>query len=139
MDSSELEELARDEEILVNQARALTLRARLEFETAEIALRAYQEGVVTQLTKEFEGRIALVRSDTQRQADRLAWAGDMVVKGYLSQGQLLSERQTYARSRHELCKALGEFQLFRQFKVPKEIHTFRSQLKRAEINLRVET
>ncbi len=84
LDSSQFEELARQQEIAVSQARALCLGAQLEFETAGIALREYQEGLVTQLTKEFEGRIALGRSDTRRQADRLAWAEDMVVKGYLS-------------------------------------------------------
>jgi len=138
LDSSQFEELARQQEITVSQARALCLQAQLVFETAGIALREYQHGLVTQLTKEFEGRIALGRSDAQRQADRLAWAGDMVVKGYLSQGQLLSERQIYARAQHELRKAEGEFQLFRRFKVPKEIKTLRGQIETAEINYRVE-
>jgi HlyD family secretion protein len=138
LDSSQFEELARQQEIAVSQARALCLQAQLVFETAGIALREYQEGLVTQLTKEFEGRIALGRSDTQRQADRLAWAGDMVVKGYLSRGQLLSERQTFARAQHELRKAEGEFQLFRRFTVPKEIKTLRDQIEIAEINYRVE-
>jgi HlyD family secretion protein len=138
LDSSQFEELARQQEIMVSQARALCLQAQLLFETSGIALREYQEGLVTQLTKEFEGRIALGRSDTQRQADRLAWAGDMVVKGYLSRGQLLSERQTFARAQHELRKAEGEFQLFRRLKVPKEIKTLSGQIETAEINYRVE-
>jgi len=138
LDSSQFEEVARQQEIAVSQARALCLQAQLVFETAGIALHEYQEGLVTQLTKEFEGRIALGRSDAQRQADRLAWAGDMVVKGYLSQSQLFSERQTYARAQHELRKAEGEFQLFRRFKVPKEITSLRGQIETAEINYRVE-
>ncbi len=33
----------------------------------------------------------------KRQADRLAWAEAMAAKGYLAEGQLLSERQTLAR------------------------------------------
>jgi HlyD family secretion protein len=138
LDSSQFEELARQQEIAVSQARALCLGAQLEFETAGIALREYQEGLVTQLTKEFEGRIALGRSDTRRQADRLAWADDMVVKGYLSRGQLFSERQSYARVQHDLRKAEGEFQLFRQFTIPKEIKTLRGQIETAAINYHVE-
>jgi HlyD family secretion protein len=138
LDSAQFEEEARQQEIMVSQARALCLQAQLVFETAGIALREYQDGLVAQLTKEFEGRIALGRSDTQRQADRLAWAGDMVVKGYLSRGQLLSEQQNYARGEHELRKAEGEFQLFRQFTVPKQIKTLRGQIETAEINYRVE-
>jgi HlyD family secretion protein len=138
LDSSQFEEEAVQQEIAVNQERASWLQAKLQLETAEIALREYQEGLVDQSAKEFEGRIALGRSDTQRQADRLVWAGDMVVKGYLSPSQLLSERQTYARAKHELRKAEGEFDLFRRFTVPKEIKTLRGQIQTAEINYRVE-
>ena len=96
-----------------------------------------QAGLVTQTTTEFEARIALGRSDAQRQVDRLAWAGRMAAKGYLAEGQLLSERQTLARLRHELKNAAGEFHLFRQFEVPKEIHGLRGQIHTAEINQRL--
>jgi HlyD family secretion protein len=138
LDSSQFEELARQQEIEVNQARATRLQAQLVLETARIALRQYQEGLVTQLTKEFEGRIALGRSDAQRQADHLAWTENMVAKGYLSKGQLLSERQALARTQHELRKAEGEFRVFRRFQVPKEIQTLRGQIETAEINDRLE-
>jgi HlyD family secretion protein len=138
LDSSAIEELAREEEILVNQARALLLKASLEFETARIALREYAEGLVFQSTKEFEARIALGRSDTQRQADRLEWAERMAAKGYLAEGQLLSERQTLARLRHELKKNEGQFQFFLRFEVPKEIHGLRGQIQTAEISQRLE-
>jgi HlyD family secretion protein len=138
LDSSGLEELAREEEILVNQARASYTIASLELETSTIALREYQEGLVTQSTKEFAARIALGRSDTQRQADRVAWTEGMVAKGYLALGQLLSERQTLARSRHELMKVEGEFRVFERFQVPREIHTLQSRIHTAEIASRLE-
>jgi HlyD family secretion protein len=138
LDSSQLDEMARLEEIAVGEARAAHLQARLVLETARIALREYQEGLVDQLTKEFEGRIALGQSDTERQADRVAWAEGMVAKGYYSEGQLLSERQVLARAQHELQKAEGEFQLFRRFQVPKEIRTLWGQVETAEINERLE-
>jgi len=138
LDSSEIEELARQQEIAVNQARATSLRTRLVLETARLALREYEEGLVTQLTKEFQSRIALGRSDTQRQVDRLAWAEAMAAKGYLSQGQLLSERQSLARFQHELRRAEGEFQLFRRYQVPKEIRALRGEIEIAENNCGVE-
>jgi HlyD family secretion protein len=138
LDSSQFEELARQQEILTNQARSLCLQAQLVLETGRMALREYQEGLVTQLTKEFEGRIALGRSDMQRQADRLAWAEGMSAKGYLSEGQLLTERQTLARAQHELSKVEGEFQVFRRYHVPKEIQTLRGEIEIAENNYHVE-
>jgi HlyD family secretion protein len=138
LDSSEIEELARLEEIQVNQARASWEQAHLMHETATIALREYQEGLVTQFTKEFEGRLALGRSDTQRQTDRVAWAETMEAKGYLSKSQLLSEKQALAKAQHELRKTEGEYRLFLQFEIPREIKTLRGQIETAEISQRVE-
>ena len=138
LDSSAILELARQEEILVNLAQASYLKARLDLETAKIALKEYEEGLVTQFTSEFDSRIALGRSDAKRQEDRLAWAEAMLAKGYLAQGQLLTERQTLARLRHELKKTEGEFELFRRFQAPKEIHSLRGQIATAEINYRLE-
>jgi HlyD family secretion protein len=138
LDSSEFEELARQQEIFVNHARATCLQARLELETARIGLKAYQEGVVSQLANEFAGRIALGRSDAQRQATRLAWTEAMLAKGYLSASQRLTERQALERAQHELGKAEREFRLFQQFTVPKETKTLLSQCTVAEITFRVE-
>ena len=39
---------------------------------------------------------------------------------------------------HELKKTEGEFELFRRFQVPKEIHSLRGQIETAENNLRLE-
>ena len=138
LDSSPYEELARLQEIAVNKARALSDQARLILETAQITLREYQEGKVDQLTKEFAGRIAMGRSDVQRQADRLAWTEGMVAKGYLSRGQLQTERQTLARTEHELGKVEREFHVFRRYQVPKEIRALQGEIEIAANNHRVE-
>ena len=59
-------------------------------------------------------------------------------KGISAVGQLLTERQTLARLRHELKKTEGEFGLFRRFQAPKEIHSLRGQIATAENNYRLE-
>ena len=134
LDSSELEELARQQEIVVNQARSTSIQARLRLETAQIALREYRDGLVTQQTKEFEGRIALGRSDTQRMRDHLNWTERMVAKGYASRAQLASERQALAQAKHDLRKTEGEFDLFRKFQVQKEIVGLQGEIGIAEHN-----
>jgi HlyD family secretion protein len=138
LDSSALEELAQHEEILLNEARASCLSVQLALETAKNALREYEEGLVAESTKEFEGRLALGHSEMQRQADRVDWIVSMVAKGYLSQGQLLNDRQALARAQHELRKSEGEFKLFRGFRVPKEIRALRAQVEAAQNTYGVE-
>jgi HlyD family secretion protein len=138
LDSSAIEELARREEIQLSQAQAAWTQAKLTAETAKIALREYQEGLIKQTTQEFRGRIALGRSDARRQADRVAWSETMEAKGYLSRSQLLSERHALARIQHELRQAEGEFDLFRGFEIPRETQTLKGQIETAEITQRVE-
>ena len=102
-----------------------------------MALREYQEGLVIQTTQEYEGRIAMTRSDAQRQADRLAWAEGMSLKGYLSAGQLLTERQTLAKTRHELSKAEGELRALPPVQFPKEIRALAGRGRDGGEHLRV--
>jgi HlyD family secretion protein len=134
-DSSELAEVARQQEISVERSRALFDQARLDLETAGFQLREYQEGLVTETTKEFEGRIAFARSDVEKLSDRVAWTSAMVAKGYLAEGRRLSERQSLAQARHDLRKVEGEFELFRRFRSPKEIRSLRAQIEAAENTL----
>ena len=47
LDSSQLEELARQEEILVIEVRSTCLQAQLTLEMARIALHEYQDGLVS--------------------------------------------------------------------------------------------
>jgi HlyD family secretion protein len=138
LDASAMTELAREEQILVNQARAVRLKAQLDLETAQLALREYAEGIVNRSTKEFEARVALGRSDARRQEDRVAWAETMSKKGYLSQGQLLTERQTLAQTLHDLHKAEGQYALFVKYQAPKEIHALKGQIQIAANNDRLE-
>jgi HlyD family secretion protein len=138
-DSSQLEELARQEEIAAIQARSADEQTRLALEVARISLREYQEGQVLKLTKEFEGRIALASSDYQSQVSRVSWTESMSGKGYASKAQLITERQSLEKTRHELRKAEGEFELFRNHQAPKQIVGLRGQIGAAESNHSVES
>jgi HlyD family secretion protein len=110
----------------------------LILEIAQITLREYQEGKVDQSTKEFEGRIAMGRSELQRQADRLTWTEGMVAKGYLSRGQLLTERQALARAVQELGNVERQFHSFRRYQVPKEVRALQADIAIAANNYHVE-
>ncbi len=111
----------------------------MRLETAQIALREYRDGLVDQQTKEYEGRIALGRSDTQRMRDHLNWTERMVAKGYASRAQLASERQTLAKAEHDLRTTEGEFDLFRRFQVQKEMVGLQGEIGIAEHNRLMES
>ncbi len=137
LDSSELEAFARDDEINLGQKKSACLQAKLTLEAAQIALRAYQEGLVAQEVKELQGRIALGKSDTQKMLDRLRWSEVMLAKGYLSRAQVLTERQVLAKAQHELSSAERELELFRRFTVPRETKELQAEIGKAEQNYRL--
>ncbi len=108
LDASDFEELVRQHELLVLQARADEAKARLDLETAEIALREYRDGQLAQLRDDQQGLIALHESNLGRQRDRVAWAEAMLTRGYVSTGQLLDERSSLRRSEVALAKRLSQ-------------------------------
>lgn len=139
LDSSALEEVARQQEIRLVEAQSTWNQARLALEVAQTALREYADGKVITQTKEYEGKIALAESDGKRQEDRLIWTEAMREKGYVSQGQVLSDRQVLEQSRHDLRKTRGELDLFLRLTIPKEVAGFEKEIRVAEKNLEVES
>lgn len=118
LDSSEYEELVRQQEIKVLQARAESERARLDVQSAEIGLREYREGLLEQSRRGLQEQLILNQTDIRRQKDRLAWSADMVRKGYLSEGDLIREKQTLLRSSINLRNIEGQKSNLEQFTAP---------------------
>jgi HlyD family secretion protein len=98
LDSSEFEEMLRQQEIKVEQARADYAKAGHDLEAAEIAVDEFKLGTLPLQRQGLEGQLALAEADMKRQQERLAWTDRMVAWEYLSDGQLLNERQTMMRA-----------------------------------------
>jgi HlyD family secretion protein len=105
LDSSQYEELVRQQEILVQQARSDCLKAEMDLKASQISLREYELGTLPQARQDYQSQIALSEADIQRQKDRLDWAEAMVDKGYISVGELVKERQTLLKSSINLNQA----------------------------------
>lgn len=128
LDASDYEELVRQEEIQLLQARADWEKAGLDLKTAEIALAEYRDGLLPQNREFQQGQILLYESDIRRANDRLAWAERMVASGYLSAGQLLIERASLERSEVSLRNARGELATLEQ-------HTSAAQISRLKLDI----
>ena len=59
LDASGFEELVRTEKIVVDEAKASHLKAKLDLEVARLGLESYSEGERTQIDRDFSGQIAL--------------------------------------------------------------------------------
>jgi HlyD family secretion protein len=118
LDSSTYEELLRQQEITVEQAKASHLQAKLNHEIALLAVREYRDGTVQESLKGMEGSIALARSDLSRAKDHLTWTVRMKEKGYSTPAQIVTEKHGVSQLELALAKQLTSLELFQRFTLP---------------------
>lgn len=139
LDSSDYEELVRDQAIKVEQARAVKLEADLDEQVAEMAVREFQEGLQFQLEQEYKGQLAMARSEVERATDRIGWSTRMLAKRYVAASQVSSDRTALMRAQMNLRLIQGELDNFRRFTVPITMKTLLSQVEGAKANVVYQT
>ncbi len=135
LDSSEYEELVRQQQIKVDRGRADLDKARLDFETTQMGVAEFRDGLQGQTLQEDEGKLKFAESDRERAVDRLAWTERMRSKGYASLDQLASDRQTLKRCELEIVKARWALDLFRKFGAPLELKSLQAKVESARADL----
>lgn len=135
LDSSDYEELVRQQEIKVERARADLRTAELDHDVAVLAVSEFKDGVMARTIQEQEIALTLAESDVARSKDRLAWLGRMKEKGYASQAQVSSGELSLAQSEHDVRKARWQLDLFRRFGAPKEIRTLEAKVQSTQADL----
>jgi HlyD family secretion protein len=138
-DASEYEEMVRQQEIKVEQARADRRRAELDVQSAATALREYQDGLRMQRRKEFQGQIALAEADLRRQQDRLAWAQRMLPMGYIAASNLQNERLQRLRAEVTLDGLRDQFKNFLRFVEPNTLRTLGARVASSRTTLEYQT
>jgi HlyD family secretion protein len=132
LDSSDYEELLRQQTMSVERAEADHLAAQLNVEIAQTALLEYRDGTLLQNREEMEGKIALAQSDLERAKERLAWSRRMLDKGYFSESQVRSEEFALEKSATQLGDGKESLQMFEKFYAPKYVHILESEILGAE-------
>lgn len=128
LDSSEYEELLRQQRITVERSRADHLQAELNLNVAKLAIDEYREGVMKETFKDYERALALARSDEMRCKDRLEWAERMLAKGYVPKSQVATEKQNYARALFTVAQETGGRRLFERFTAPKALRVLEGRV-----------
>jgi HlyD family secretion protein len=128
IDSSGYEELVRQQEIKVEQARADYRKSELDLGAAEVALQEYKDGLFVQQHELMQGQVLLAESEVKRQTDRLDWSTKQFDKGYLSAGQVAADRFAHLRAIVNLGKLQGELNKLERFSGPVNIRLLESRI-----------
>ncbi len=139
LDSSEYEELLRQQQITVERSRADHRQAELEYEIAQLAVREFREGTMAEATKDFKRSVALAESDLLRCEDRLDWAQKMKKKGYIAAAQVTNEVFNHARAMFDLDEERAAFRLFTRWTAPAALKGLENKILAAEATLKYQT
>jgi len=98
LDSSEYEEMVRQQLMNVERVNADHRQAELDLDVARVTVREFREGTLKQVLENYQSRIALSQADWERGTDRLKWSRRMLAKGYVPASQVVSEELALARA-----------------------------------------
>lgn len=135
MDSSEYEEMVRQQEIELQEDRAQYESAKLTLEMLEVALREYRDGQYVQLQEQSQAQITMAKAEVKRQEDRLGWARRMAAIGYVTLDTLTAEEQKLLQVKVTLDNATLAEKTLIAYKAPKTILTLEGQIEGARAQL----
>jgi HlyD family secretion protein len=139
LDSSDYEELLRQQKITVERARADYRAAKLSYEIAKLAVHEFRDGSMKEAEKDFERSVALAESDLVRVKDRLQWVRKMKQKGYAPSAQVTNEEFNQARALFDLAQERAAYELFNRWTAPHTLRVLEVDVLGAEATLKYQT
>ncbi len=121
----------RAQRLATRKAQALFEMARLTREVAEIVVEEYAQVLHPRDVAAAEGDIKLAESDLKRSEDRVEWARRMREKGYVSEGQKVSEELSHAKAKFTLEQSQSKRNVLVGYTREKRLKELRSEVEKA--------
>jgi multidrug efflux pump subunit AcrA (membrane-fusion protein) len=135
LDSSELEDELRQQQIICNNSLAAVVKAKNDLETAKIALREYLEGAF-KLAENVIERKKFVAAEAKRQAEQtLAYSKGLARKGYVTELRVETDRIAVEKAELDYQSAELELKVLRAFTRDKKLIQLDSSIRTAEARL----
>ena len=113
----------------------ICLRAEPRSETAAAPpagiVTEYTDGIYLQDKQSTEGEIALAQSDMERAVDRVQWSDRMLLKGYNSKAQNLSDHSALENAKFKLEQSQTKMKVLEQFTHEKTVKELKSEVEKA--------
>lgn len=135
LDASEYEELVRQQEIKLMEARSEREKTRLSLEAARLRLQEYTLGSLEQTRDAYRSRLTVLEADRSRQVDRLAWSERMLKHGYIAEGQIIRDRLAMQKTDIDLRKAQFQVKTLEKYTAPVVIRRLETAIQNLEFEL----
>ncbi len=106
LDSSTIEDQVNAQKILYEKARALMIEAEKLYESSEIAVQEYKEGIYLQTLQQLEANVTVAKENLESSRNALQHTIKMHRKGYVT--DLQRDAQAFAVQRSELDLQVAE-------------------------------
>ena len=136
LDSSEYEELVRQQEMTVERAKADHLQTTLDLAVAKMGVQEFRDGLQLQTLKQLDGQIALAKSELERASDHRSWTERMLIKGYISRGQASNDAVIQQRAAFNLEQAQLSADVFKRYEVPGTMRVLENAVLSCEASMR---
>jgi multidrug resistance efflux pump len=113
------------QQIVFEQARAAVIQAQLAYESAQIAVREYENGTFPQELKLVEAEIVLARENLRRAEGYAEYSQRLARKGYISQSELEADEFAVVNARLALEAAETKQRVLTEYtreKMLKQLH-----------------
>jgi multidrug resistance efflux pump len=130
LDPTALKDRLAVQETVIRGAEADLEGARLAREVAEIAVEEYV-GIYKQDLETAQGEVALADANRKRAEDRLDWSNRMLMKGYVSLSENISEKLELQQANFSFEQAQTKKAVLEKFTKDKTAKTLKSELETA--------
>jgi multidrug efflux pump subunit AcrA (membrane-fusion protein) len=128
LDSSALVAQVPSQKILVNDAKALEVEAKNNYDVAVIAKREYLDGTYLQERQTAESEQFVSEENLNRAKDYFAYSQKLASKGYVNENQLEADRFAVEKSKKDLDAAKTKLMVLDEFTKPKMLSTLESAI-----------
>lgn len=133
-DDSILREELIAQKIVAANDRAAVIQARSDLDTAERALKEYEQGIYEQELSMIEAEVAFAEETQRRSEEYLRHSKRLAVRGYVTDSQLEADSYAVVKASKELELARQKLDVFKRFTRDRMIAELRAEIEKQVAN-----
>jgi HlyD family secretion protein len=131
-DSSALEQERNQQQIAVNDAKALVIQSKTGHETAVISKQEYVEGTFKQEEQLFLGELFVAEENLRRAEEYARYSERLAAKGYVTSDQVEADKFAVEKGRNDVAAVNTKLKVLREYTKAKMLKTLDAAIETAK-------
>jgi HlyD family secretion protein len=135
-DSSALLQERNQQQISVNDAKALVIQSRTALDTAEISKKEYVEGTFTQEEQLLLGELFVAEENLRRAEEYAKYSERLAAKGYVTSDQVEADKFAVEKGKNDVAAVNTKLKVLREYTKAKQLKTLDAAIETADGKLK---